>query len=152
MITKEDALKLKHNTALHHITKRSVTGWVKACWVSASKAKTWKQKPEDFCLTVYDETGMFIITRENAGEWCLDLEDAILGGPSPSEEHEPFRQTILDGLRTRPLCVAIKMATNARLVYADWLAERGEIKLEEIQRELAARLWAIALNIIETPG
>lgn len=69
MITKADAMSLKHGTNLYHITRLDSKGEPIKCRVNG-KCKTWKTRPRSFRLPVmYGLRSGFYIDQDNAHEW-----------------------------------------------------------------------------------
>lgn len=137
MITKDDAVNTQHGTVLYHVGLRNVDGWPVRCRVTG-RCKVWKLRPDEFRLPVkYGLRQSFYITQENAGEWCESETIAMLGGPGPANEHTPFRRMISDAINGIAHKDRLQRIINARLVYADWLDERGEMAHGAKQRKMA---------------
>ena len=70
MITKTQALELKHGKILHHVKLKNSDGKTPLrCRVNGS-VQTWKTKPEEFKLPVkHGLRDCFYITNSNAAEW-----------------------------------------------------------------------------------
>lgn len=71
MITKEQAVALKHGTILHHNTATQGKGAPLRCRVNG-KCKTWKTRPEEFKLPV--KHGLYehgYIDETNAAGWSV---------------------------------------------------------------------------------
>lgn len=71
MITKEQAVALRHGVTLHHVALKNADGTPLRARVNG-KCKTWKRTPEAFQLPMkYGMYECFYITRQNAGEWVV---------------------------------------------------------------------------------
>jgi hypothetical protein len=69
MLTKEQAVALRHGATLEHVRTKNADGTPARCRVTG-KCQTWKTRPGDFKLPVkhgmYDS---FYITPANADVW-----------------------------------------------------------------------------------
>jgi hypothetical protein len=77
MIDKAKAENLLYGQVLHHRTLKNADGSPARCRVNG-RCKTWKRRPEDFCLPVkYGLRDCFYLTPANAHEWALSVEEII---------------------------------------------------------------------------
>ena len=73
MITKEIACSLAYRDTLYHVEKKDSRGFPVVCRVNG-KCKTWKTRPEEFCLPVkYGLRGCFHLTHSNCMDWSASL-------------------------------------------------------------------------------
>lgn len=71
MITKQIAVEVKYRQEFHHKAIKNADGTPARCRVNG-KCKTWKSRPDDFCLPVkYGLRDCFYITPSNAGDWQI---------------------------------------------------------------------------------
>lgn len=51
MITREQAVRLKHGQMLHHVTNKNADGTPQR-WRVTGKVQTWKTRPDDFKVPI----------------------------------------------------------------------------------------------------
>jgi hypothetical protein len=77
MITKDDALTLRHGTTLYHVEEKGSDNRPIRCRVNG-QCKTWKTKPGRFRLPVkYGLRECFYITEMNAVDWRKEEDEVI---------------------------------------------------------------------------
>lgn len=69
MLTKDQALTLRHGQTLHHVSLKNRDKTPLRARVNGA-CKTWKTRPDEFRLPVkYGLRECFYIDHNNAGEW-----------------------------------------------------------------------------------
>ena len=108
MLTIEDAKKLEYRTEVYHQYMRDSKGAPLRARVNG-QCQLWKTRPTEFKIPV--KHGLYdsgYITDKNAGDWCLNIEDALLYPLRRPDDWNRFRK--LTGERpTKFICSCCKL-------------------------------------------